>query len=259
MKKTENKTEWYVVYRKIAEVLFQFYLVNDNAGEKLYNKLIANKEFVKTNNWINKYSFSPNTKSVDPIQIFSSFNGNKQKVENRIERINTFFLVMRESQFYIKYDNIDFYGCPAPVTINLISPRNITEQNEIWKSFASVFKNRKKGLTENIYSKASIWYGIGQLSFTQFLFWIDSENFIPLDKNTISFLLSYKKIIGRPSNFKEYYSLLELENTNVYRELTATSYDFFVNNISNQILSTDLNKYLNASNTISSIKLDFKF
>ena len=236
--------KWHIVYREISALLYDFYLVNKNTGESLFEKLINDKEFVSKNTWINKFNDNPKTRSIDPMHIFSSINGNKLTDKNRIERINILFRVLSIGKLSKFYSEIDFYGCPAPVTINLISTRNILEQQEIWSSFASIYKNKQEGLTSKIFVNSSKWYGIDIMSFTQFLFWVDSSNFLPLDKNTLGLLLATKKIENRPGNLKEYKSLLTYQETNVYRELTAIAYDLMIKGIQGFQYSTELSSYL---------------
>ena len=250
--------KWHIVYREISAFLYDFYLVNKNTGGSLFEKLINDKEFVSKNKWINKFNDDPKTRSIDPIHIFSSINGNKLSDKNRIERINILLRVFSNSKFSRFYSEIDFYGCPAPVTINLISTRNIIEQQEIWSSFASIYKNKQEGLTSKIFINSSKWYCIDIMSFTQFLFWVDSSNFLPLDKNTIGFLLAIKKIENRPVNLKEYKSLLTNQETNIYRELTAIAYDLMIKGIQGFQYSMELSSYLSNEKIVNFRQSHFK-
>lgn len=236
--------KWHIVYKELSDLLFKFYL-NDNsfAGSRLFKKLLNDDEFISRNNWINKFNTDPKTRSIDPIHIFSSISGNKLSYKNRINRINILLRLLSPYKNTI-YTEIDFYGCPTPVTVNIISMREVSEQEKIWSTFTLLHSNSQVGLTEHVFISASKWYGIDVVSFTQFLFWIDSDNFLPLDKNTVGLLLAIKKIDTKPSNFEEYKSLLTHKQTNIYREITAIAYDFMAKGITEFQYSLELSEYL---------------
>lgn len=221
------KWKWYIVYRELATLLFkQQDIINPNikytVGERLYNTLANNAEFIHNNKWINNFN---KVKSLDPVHIFASINNNKLSDKNRTLRIKTLFEILSSHFMHhsISYhirnlsDEIDFSGCPAPMIVYMISARNQNAQSQIWKMFSEVFK--KSQATNIDFKVLKKWYGLDISSFTIFLFWIDSKNFLPLDKYTQSLLYKYKKLETFPQEYKNYKALLTKENTKLYLNL----------------------------------------
>ncbi|WP_106795147.1 hypothetical protein [Aquimarina sp. Aq78] len=249
--------KWYLVYNEFANLLNEFGLNNNSPGETLFNILVEDSEFISENNWINNHRANLSQNSIDPIHVFSSFNGSKQSGSSRIKRINILFRILTSKNETIKnntdkttsqskiYENIDFSGCPSPFNVKMLSVRDIDSQKEIWENFLSIHNLKQKGVTQNVFDQLKKWYGIDIISYTQFLFWIDSSNFLPLDKNTVSFLLVSKKIETRTLNFLEYKNLLTETNTGIYRELAVLAYDFIGENRRDFKYSKKLNRYLN--------------
>lgn len=107
--------------------------------------------------------------------------------------------------------------------VNIIGARDEQNQKEVWASFIDVMS---KSQNSNIDIKqVKEWFGIDIGAFTIFLFWIDSKNFLPLDKNTIAFLLKYKKINDIPNSWSKYKTLLMKQNTNLYQNIALIAYD----------------------------------
>lgn len=223
--------KWYYIYRKLAELLVSFRghnilvddTVNSNSiGNLLYRELIPDKDFIANNEWVSKFGSKWEVESLDPIHIFASLNNNKLGYDKRIKRINILFGIL-DDNFQNDYKDINFDGCPTPMTINIIGARDEYAQQEVWDTFYEIMEKSQD--SEIDFSKIQEWYGVNIGAFTIFLFWIDAKNFLPLDKNTVSLLEEYGKLNTFPTKYKEYKKLLSLKNTNLYLLLALVSYD----------------------------------
>lgn len=214
---------WHIIYKRIATSLYELYKVHEEStGELIYQKFIGNQEFMENNSWFDNFIKDSNTNSVDPIHIFSSFNGSTLNSETREKRIA---IILDILEIKVAAKKIVFEGCPTPTVINLLSVRNKNDQKEIWETFYSVTTNPDY-LSEEYFKRIKNWYGVALASFTIFLFWIDSNNFLPLDSNTVGFLLATKKIKNTPTQYKHYKHLLALRKRISFRELVLVSYLF---------------------------------
>lgn len=239
---------WNTIYRKLAIKLFN---LNKNPfkkskfiGNTLYELCFQDEAFRNKNEWIKKFRSGFGVESLDPIHIFASLNSNKIGIENRIERINILFRLLDKNSE--KYSNIDFSGCPSPTTIHMIGARDEDDQEQVWNYFFDVIKKSQKSSID--FEVVKSWYGIDIGSFTIFLFWIDSKNFIPLDKYTMSLLEKYSKLKNTPTIFKEYISLLIKNNTNLYRNLALVAYDSSQQELLNNRERDELEEYLIGKN-----------
>ena len=223
--------KWYYIYRKLAKLLIDFrghdILVDDSVnnnfiGSLLYRELTSDKDFITNNEWVIKFGSVWKVRSLDPIHIFASLNGNKLGNTKRISRINILFRILDEN-FEDDYKNINFDGCPAPMIVSIIGARDEDSQKEVWNLFYEIM-NKSQSSNVN-FSQIPKWYGIDIGAFTIFLFWIDAKNFLPLDKNTESLLKKYHKIDKLPTTYAKYKKLLTTKKTNLYLLLALVSYD----------------------------------
>lgn len=198
-------TPWFNVYRTFAILLRDFYLLHkEKSGEKFYELCIENLLFPLSNNWIRRFSGDPNTRSFDPIHIFTSFNDSKLGYKTRYQRLELLFEILGSR---IPAFDLDFDGCPTPFTIKIMSTRPKAVQQNIWKFFECILNNSDNADLDKFpdYDK---WYGINLSSLTIFLFWIDHEHFLPLDVNTQNFLKSNQIVAKLPKNFSQYLEFL---------------------------------------------------
>jgi len=220
--KSEKEVEWYKVYHELAKLLA------DIDGEKLYKKCINSEEFQKEHKWFN--SFKEETqkqenkerelnreiiRSLDPMHVFASFNGFRMSPKSRTDRINSYFNLLGKENID---KEINFTGCPSPIMIKLIAVREEEHQKRIWESFKEAIKCSKKKLNDDFinFDKLKECYGITIESFTVLLFWIDSKNFLPLDKNTLALFETNNKSVEY-SSWKKYKDILIKEPTNIYQ------------------------------------------
>ena len=107
--------KWYIAYQELADALYKFYLENKgneknkkdkkNAGQRLYDLCIENKEFLQANDWINDFDIH----SIEPFHIFVSLNGNTLTHENRIKRIFVLFKMFKIR--FIRFSCVSEFLC----------------------------------------------------------------------------------------------------------------------------------------------------
>lgn len=237
----ENKTvKWYEVYDIIAQLLSKHYELSNTSfryptGGALFNMLMKNSEFRRHNPWIEKFeNGSLAVRSIDPVHIFASISSITAPPTNRIIRIKTLLNAL-EADYY--FQDIDFEGCPLIQTTKVISTRRTETQKEIWDFFYQIYKNGDKGLTPQNFQLYNYWYGINLSSFTIFLFWINSEEFLPLDQYVRTFIVSTRLVEYVPNNFDNYklltskiskenqqYETTQYGQNGLFRELTSIAY-----------------------------------
>lgn len=200
---------WINVYRELAiGMMRKYHVYGENIGLEYYNRLRRDKEFVKLNRWFERSVVEFDSQWVDPIQIFASFNGSMIGEKKRLDRIRMFY-----KQFGVEWlwgdEQISFEGCPSPVTTKIINSRNDRSQKEIWKFFETIVHASNVRIYEGYaFELMRNWYGVELTSLTIFMFWIQPEEFLPLDKNSVQKLESlYLNVESRPRNFESYIKL----------------------------------------------------
>jgi len=184
---SEKEIKWYIVYDELAKKLFEYYQKNIKLSSVyLFNSLKDHKEFIDSNRWFEKFINDDNISSgLDPIHLFSSINGNSLREEFRINRIQILLKVFGSN---LKCEAIDFTGCPAPPVIKQSSIRSLGMQDQIWNFFADIYHKGNSDLRAEDFELYKGWYGVEIASLTTFMFWVRSDSFIPLDKNTRQYL-----------------------------------------------------------------------
>jgi predicted ATPase len=224
-----NITPWWVVYEEIAQKLQQLF-ENNSSSEKLLYKLCVNKEsFLQENSWISKFR-KAKVEALDPIHIFASISGNRLRALKRLQRINILLEILESDEYY---ENIDFSGCPTPAVISILSVRSYENQLEIWELFNRVYTGGQ--LYSYDFKNYTDWYGVRYTLLTIFLFWIRSDIFLPVDRNTQNFLKKYRLKV--PRGHADYENLLAIIGENnsetdegygengLYREIALHAYN----------------------------------
>lgn len=197
-------------------------------------------EGIKTTEYFNKHYL------IDPLQIFQSFHAVTSSKQNRINRINAWFRIMHnllDIDKSVSYDNIDFSGCPALNPMQTLKFKNSKDIELLWNLYEQTRKGEfiYRNDTINNYLKIQ---GIGITSLSVFVFWINSDKYIPLDKNTLIFIQS--------SRFKEYSTGLNLTE----EELEFNPIDLLI------LINNDTKRFTNKNNDIrhlvSSAVIKFK-
>ncbi|PSK89889.1 AAA family ATPase [Taibaiella chishuiensis] len=228
MKSNNQTTPWYEVYNKIAIELHRFYKKHKElSGQELFKLLSESRTYRNNNEWLSNVS-RINTPSLDPIQLFVSFSRSKQKDEARLKIINTIWRFLKP-QKEPEWKDINFEGCPAPMAIKLQYVRPESIQVDIWDVFNDVMIKGKEALSQEVWDRIKKWRGIEIPSFTIFLFWIKSSEFLPLDNNTRQYLI-YRELMPTRGNlsFNNYQFLLNNKEIKSYTLLSTEAY-YFVN------------------------------
>lgn len=231
---TKKEMKWYLVYNELAKKTFEYYQKNSKLSPVfLYNRLKNHNEFINNNEWFKKFLKDDSPSGLDPIHLFSSINGNSTKEDLKIKRIHLLLKVFNSN---LSFEEIDFTGCPSPPVIKQSSLRNLETQEEIWAFFKNIYLKGKSELKIEDFEMYKKWYGVDFNFLTIFLFWVKSDNFLPLDKYTRQFLQlkQYKPYIDG-KGITGYFNLIkEIGNNNyhnrewginsVFRDITRVSY-----------------------------------
>lgn len=218
----ENKgleIKWFWVYFKIRRGLYSHFQNckenGTNPGQELYKKFNNSVEFINENSWFEKFSIENSFDSIDPIHVFASISSNKLSEKRRIRRIQ---ILLELLDLNAVDKSIDFEGCPTPTAIMLLGGRKNEVQSQIWSFFARIHLNSLKGLTQTDFNNFKNWHGIDFSSFTQFLFWFASDDFLPIEKNVRTFLVATKIVKDVPDKFLDYINLLNKIKDSEYSE-----------------------------------------
>jgi len=221
---------WHEVYHKIALQLQLFYQHHGpHSGRELFKMLNGSSVYKSHNSWLENVR-NAELPSLDPIQIFVSFSRNKQIDKVRIEIINALWHLLNPDA--TPWNTIDFRGCPAPIALKLQYVRPESIQLQIWQLFNELMSQGKEALTGDTWKDMKNWRGIQTPSFTIFLFWIDSSQFLPLDKNTRKFLEHLGFLTpGILMTFDIYINLLNNREIGNYTQLSLDAYQFDSNSM----------------------------
>jgi len=225
---------WKKKYRDLAEKLDIFYTStkdnNKSTGEQFYD-LCTNEENKKEFNSLFGWSKNITQKSIDPIHIFSSFNNSGISMENKEKRFFFYYKILEASGSISSLNENNFlpdnrFSVPHIAIIYVVADRKVHQQRDIWDLFHYIMKEEKKEI-RNRFDKYKGWFGIGFTVLTEFLFWIDSDNYISLDKNTKQLLKKYHYNI--PTNYETYNSCIKdikskAKNINIFRLLVEFAY-----------------------------------
>jgi len=235
-----KKVMWYEVYRELAELLVQ--LDSEEKREKFFYDCISNKEFVRLNSWsknfFEKSKIQTPVGSFDPLQIFASFNGFGMRDSVRKDKINLYFKLLG-SERSSSDKEIDFSGCPTPMMLHLVAIRtregwkaeaNVVlekekeAQGKIWEAFTTIVNNQSYSSEQ--FEDLKTVFGVTLNSFSMLLFWIDSRNFLPLDKNTLAlFETNNQNIDKKIKTWEEYLKFLKPKDTDIYQTITFMAWE----------------------------------
>ncbi|MBS1780766.1 MAG: AAA family ATPase [Bacteroidetes bacterium] len=229
--------KWYEVHQQLANALVIFYNNSIRDGKKpgqaLYQLLTGDSRFIARNQWVEKFSQQFGVQSLDPIHVFFSLHPNKMTIDNRQKRVKLLYELLLNQPID---DEIDFAGCPAPAIIQILSARAEHHQEEVWDLFINIKSNGRNGLVPGDFSRYKSWYGIEFKSFTTFLFYIDSDHFLPLESNVEEFLIKIELIASVQKSYTGYIEVLHIVdpfNSNkdigygfqgIFRELSFWAY-----------------------------------
>jgi predicted HNH restriction endonuclease len=231
-----NTFTWVDIYKKLSDALISYYNIHmESSGIELYKQCMSleyQKDFLRLNPWIKKFKPDWGVESIDPIHIFASFNNWKIPLTKRKAKLQLYYKILTGKDFSdIENAHLDVFPFfPHIQLTKVVTARDNESQKLVWKFFAEIKQKYYSDSLITLFNKIldksdndKKVYGIGISSLTIFMFWIDSNRYIPLDKNTF-FLLKKSSIIKKqPSKFSEYeYLLTRCKNSssNLFRNLT---------------------------------------
>lgn len=260
--------QWFELYKIFSKSLNLFYQkYGKDSGRVLYlnyYEYINNADDSIKLDWLDKFN-SFNVNSIDPMHIFASFNYWDISLTKRKERIKLFIDLIKFSgisidnlYFDLENTNMDVFEYFPHINItHSVSARESDIQEEIWEFFDLIYRydflsDNEQTKFEKIYNNIETadknrWYGIRYPSATIFMFWINSDCFIPLDKNTLALLERNNKVSKFPNTFVEYKQIISYQNKNLFRNLTRIAIDQKFESKLNYEEQEDIKKYFNKS------------
>jgi energy-coupling factor transporter ATP-binding protein EcfA2 len=216
---------WYEIYKLIADLLCGFYKKHgDQSPQLLLDKLKSNGDYMYASPWLRQAIEKYDAKGVDPIQLFASFNNSSSSTGSKLHRIKKLLEVFEINTDIHGHEHY-FDGCPSPMSARLINARSLESQQDIWRVFYKVASEGIDGLTEESFNRYNNWFGVNYTGFTIFLYWINSEQFMPMDKNTASFLVGTRILESIPRNFHEYFTFCSNNlDGSLFRDIVSLAY-----------------------------------
>jgi energy-coupling factor transporter ATP-binding protein EcfA2 len=224
--------QWYDVYKELAKLLYEkggIMSIEIDEGNFLYFNCKEDKNFKSLNPWFRKFLNSPDRTPIDPLHIFASISEKHINNEIRVKRINAWFSIFEQNS---EYNEIDFASCSFSEDTLLLLPRNIYDAHEIWGIFLDVIDLGQEVLLSDRVKKALSKNTISFRALTIFLYWLDSELFLPLEKNIIKILMSGGSVTKQFLRSTEtYFRLLKTSGkTTIYREYVKRVKEFYLDN-----------------------------
>lgn len=226
-----ENAKWHEIYSRFSEHLNEFYIkFQDRAGETLFESCRNYDDNFDILPWVENF-LNFEVTSLDPIHVFASFNYWKIPIDIRKKRMLFFCKLLKNNGIKtgdiiedIQEINLDFFkDFPHPNITYVVSARSNSMQKEVWKFFSLIHNNDKTIKEENLqyfYDRMNKnWFGVKQELATIFMFWVNSSNFMPLDKNTLALLKKYNKLKRFPTTYERYKVFINKQNTNLYRNL----------------------------------------
>lgn len=266
--------EWVEVYDKLSKLLLKFYqnnasnIVGKSSGEVFYNKCMNSKyrdKFIALNPWIEKFETIHNVRSIDPIHIFASFNSWNISETIRIKKLQLYFNIVSDglddfelSKYKSKLSVFKYF--PHIQITRVVSARSLEEQKSVWAFFSELVQGK---YNYELFSKLLTFYGIGYPSLTIFMFWVNSNEYLPLDKNTFGLLKKINDQLFGVQDAKNYFQLLNKnlnKSGNLYRKIAFVA-------IHTEILNSEtipdefeeIEKYFEYISSLNSNMSDSKF
>ncbi|RZF61461.1 AAA family ATPase [Sphingobacterium corticibacterium] len=220
-----NRLQELVSIHKVDGVglhLIELFLKKQSLYETEFSWLYKSYDIVQERLSNNDWDTEPH---IDPLQIFVSINNRSSKKENRIRRINALLNVLDVGK---SFEDIDFDGCPTPVSVQAIRLKSDKDAILLWKYFESLLKEQR--VTQKDFSFTLSAFGVEATLLSIFSFWVQPERYIPLDKWTINYLINGSRNLSledslkrserlffilneEPSNFSQNISVPELVKT----------------------------------------------
>lgn len=202
--------EWYEVYDELAKAMKRFHLQHGKqSGQELY-RLIQQKQdkAIKLFPFMEKFFLENGVKSFDPIHVFASFNNFDIATDTREQKIKFYAEIFELDHSLLinaEYDAFKYF--PHINIVHVVARRKLKYQREIWSFFEAIMDEQEEMISKYFDSSQHDWYGVKVVALTIFMFWIKSNKYIPLDKNTVHFLQTAGVISKVPKNYQQYIQL----------------------------------------------------
>ena len=245
---------WPKAYRKLAEMLAIFHKQYDKVAGPVLFKICSDDPAAKQLfQFITRFKQQSANNSLDPVNLFASINSLHSPHGLRVARYNFYLelLSINAKQEFEQVNISGFEGCPTPRTSNIITPRSIEQDQQLWRQFADVIELGVKGINETTFRNIIQWKGLQIAAFTMFLFWIDSDNFISLDNNMVSFLRNKGYLKSRLVTYQTYIDLLKKTKGLDYVALSQEAYT-----VKNPELLPDNISLKKAPNNLSNLEIN---
>lgn len=216
--------KWFEVYRKFVTELGRFYQNNQiDPGRVIFDRCLQSPDFLENNRWINRLLIDKDQQGIDPFHILTSFNESRLGDSLRTRRLNIYLEILGAQE---RFGEIDYSGCPTPISRQIMARRSLSTQNEIWIFFDRLNQENASLAVRDAFADLKFWYGINITSLTIFLFWIDSKHFLSLDKNTVNYLIAIRLISSPPKNYETYRILLENPKIKDFRDIVLEAFSY---------------------------------
>lgn len=201
--------KWHELYSLLAKNLEIFYYENKDkektVGELFYDKCVEfeNGKFFDLFKWAKNLT----EHSIDPFHIFASFNNTGITMAVKRERMQFYFSLLKQDINVINLLEDNRMYVPHIVIVHVVANRVKDSQKNIWEFFIAIMNGDETGIKKG-FDTSFLWFGIALTVLTEFLFWIKSNQYLSLDKNTYALLKRYKLITKQPSSYDQYMALI---------------------------------------------------
>ncbi|EJB5269393.1 DEAD/DEAH box helicase family protein [Vibrio vulnificus] len=220
-----KNTSWIDAYKEIRNLLIELYLnKKSESSSALFGLCSKSDEFRTLNSWFDN---NKNIKLLDPLRVYASISDSKISTELKVSRINNYCELL--SGFlggfheYTHYENIDFSGSANLNYELLVFDRKNQQFDYIWRLFHDAAYFPEEGIKQEGLLASKDW-GVNDLrNLSTFLYLVQPNYFLPIDKQTISFLKQHGKIKKEPNLVGEYNKLLNNGETTAYKSIFLLS------------------------------------
>ena len=257
-----NNSTWYTVYGDLAKHLNDFYIqYKDQAGEEFFKRCMQyEEEFFNLIGFAEKFNNKGGCQSFDPIHIFASFNNFKIHPETRKAKLLFYYKILHVNSDILESADLDVFPFfPHFQLRKIVGMRPVPSQQEVWAFFHSLCSQEQKNIAYHFNKTSRSWYGVGLPTLTTFMFWTFSDQYLPLDSNTIALLDEHQTAAGALNDYKAYMILNsrgEGLGPNIYRLVTHYAYK---NKTDVSLSDTDMRKVLEFLDGIELKDFDAEF
>lgn len=223
--KYENNVSWIEAFKEIRNLLIEFYLKeNSESSSALFGLCSKSDKFRRLNSWFDN---NKNMKLLDPLRVYASISDSKISNQLKVSRINNYCELLSgflgSFHEYTPYENIDFSGSANLNYELLIFDRKNQKFDYIWRLFHDAAYFPEEGINQEGLLTSKDW-GVNDLrNLSTFLYLVQPNYFLPIDKQTISFLKHHGKIKREPNRVGEYNKLLNHGETTAYKSIFLLS------------------------------------